>query len=90
MEKHFPNYDFCVPARQFCDQIKLTFPSPSTAQNARKGNVITFMQNIPNIVDNPPLNVNELCNALKIIFVGVHISNREHLRKISGVSRQKV
>ena len=48
------------------------------------------MQNMPNIVTSLPLNVDELCDTLKIIFVGAHIPNREHLRKVCGVSRQKV
>ena len=72
--------------------IKLSSPfhHPSTAQSALKGNVITFMQNMPNIVASLPLNVDELCDTLKIIFIGAHIPNREHLRKVCGVSRQKV
>ena len=72
--------------------IKLNSPfyHHSTAQSALKGNVITFMQNIPDIVASLPLNVDELCDTLKIIVVGAHIPNREHLQKVCGVSREKV
>ena len=48
------------------------------------------MQNMPNFVTSLPLNVDELCDTLKIIFVGAHIPDREHLRKVCGASRQKV
>ena len=72
--------------------IKLSSPfrHHSTAQSALKGNVISFMQNMPNIVTSLPLSVDELCDTLKIIFVGAHIPKREQLRKVCGVSRQKV
>lgn len=72
--------------------IKLHSPfhHQSTAQSALKGNIITFMHNMPNIVTSLPLDVNELSDTLKIIFVGAHKPNRIELRKICGVSREKV
>jgi hypothetical protein len=71
-------------------KLSSSFHHHSTAQSALKGNVITFMQNMPNIVTSLPLNVDDLCDTLKIIFVGAHLPNRGQLRKVCGVSRQKV
>ena len=45
---------------------------------------------MPNIVTSLPLDVDELCDTLKIVFVGAHTPNRVQLRRICGVSRQKV
>ncbi len=52
--------------------------------------MITFMHNMPNIVTSLPLDVGDLCDTLKIVFVGARTPNRIELRKICGVSRQKV
>jgi len=62
----------------------------STAQTALKGNVITFMQNMPNIVSSLPLETDDLCDIIKIIFIGAHKPDRLELRKICGVSKRKV
>jgi hypothetical protein len=72
--------------------IKLYSPfgHHSTAQAVLKGNVITFMQNIPNIVSSLPLGVDDLCDTIKIIFIGAHKPDRQQLRKICGVKKQKV
>lgn len=48
------------------------------------------MQNVPNIVKSLPLDVDDLCDILKIIFVGAKIPNRVELRRICGVNREKV
>ena len=48
------------------------------------------MQNVPNIVTSLPLDVEDLCDTLKIIFVGAKIPNRVELRRVCGVSRQKI
>ena len=48
------------------------------------------MHNMPNIVTSLPLDVSDLSDTLKIIFVGAHKPNRIELRKICGVSREKV
>ena len=71
-------------------KLQSPFHHHSTAQAALKGNVITFMQNMPNIVTSLPLDVEELCDTLKIVFVGAHTPNRVQLRRICGVSRQKI
>ncbi len=52
--------------------------------------MITFMHNMPNIVTSLPLAIEDLCDTFKIVFVGANIPNRVELRKICGVSRQKV
>ncbi|CAF3344902.1 unnamed protein product, partial [Rotaria socialis] len=61
--------------------IKLHSPfhHHSTAQTALKGNVITFMHNMSNIVTSLPLDVEDLCDTLKIVFVGADIPNRVEL-----------
>lgn len=48
------------------------------------------MHDLPNIITSLPLDVDDLCDSLKIVFVGAHIPNRIELRKICGVSRQRV
>lgn len=48
------------------------------------------MQNVPNIVKSLPLDVDDLCDTLKIVFVGARIPNRVEFRRVCGVSRQKV
>ena len=48
------------------------------------------MHNMPNIVTSLPLDVEDLCDTLKIVFVGAQTPNRVELRKISGVSREKI
>ncbi|CAF1580639.1 unnamed protein product [Rotaria magnacalcarata] len=45
---------------------------------------------MPNIVTSLPLDVEDLYDRLKIIFVGAHMPNRVELRKICGVSKRKV
>ncbi len=66
------------------------FHHHSTAQAALKGNVITFMHNMPNIVTSLPLDVEDLSDTLKIVFIGAHTPNRVQLRKVCGVSREKI
>ena len=48
------------------------------------------MHNMPNIVTSLPLDVEDLSDMLKIVFIGAHTPNRVQLRKICGVSRQKI
>ena len=48
------------------------------------------MHNMPNIVTSLPLDVNDLADTLKIVFVGAHMPNRVQLRRVCGVSRQKI
>jgi hypothetical protein len=70
--------------------LQSPFHHHSTAQAALKGNVITFMHNMPNIVTSLPLDVDDLSDTLKIVFVGAHTPDRVQLRKVCGVSRQKI
>jgi len=48
------------------------------------------MHNMPNIVTSLPLDVEDLSDTLKIVFVGAHTPNRVQFRRICGVSRQKI
>ncbi|CAF5068817.1 unnamed protein product [Rotaria sp. Silwood1] len=72
--------------------IKLHSPfhSTTTAQTALKGNCITFLQNVPNIVNSLPLTLNELCDTLKVIFVGAHPPERIQLKKVLTVRKKKI
>ena len=72
--------------------IKLHSPfhSSTTAQTALKGNCITFLQNVPNIVNSLPLKVGDLCDTLKGIFVGAHPPERIHLKKVLTVRKKKI
>ncbi|CAF3385678.1 unnamed protein product, partial [Rotaria socialis] len=72
--------------------IKLHSPfhSATTAQAALKGNCITFLQSLPNIVNSLPLKLDDLCDTLKVIFVGAHPPERVHLKKVLTVRKKKV
>jgi hypothetical protein len=71
-------------------KLQSPFHSATTSQTALKGNCITFLQNIPNIVNSLPLKLDDLCDTLKVIFVGSHPSERIHLRKILTVRKKKI
>ncbi|CAF1436248.1 unnamed protein product [Adineta steineri] len=45
---------------------------------------------MPNIVTSLPFDVDDLSDTLKVIFIGAHTPDRVQLRKICGVSRQKI
>ncbi|CAF5137009.1 unnamed protein product, partial [Rotaria sp. Silwood1] len=66
------------------------FHSTTTAQTALKGNCITFLQNVPNIVNSSPLTLDELCDTLKVIFVGAHPPERIQLKKVLTVRKKKI
>jgi hypothetical protein len=72
--------------------IKLHSPfhSTTTSQTALKGNCITFLQNIPNIVTSLPLALDDLCDTLKVIFVGARPPERINLKKILTVRKKKI
>ncbi|CAF3374280.1 unnamed protein product, partial [Rotaria sp. Silwood2] len=72
--------------------IKLHSPfhSTTTAQTALKGNCITFVQNVPNIVHSLPLTLDDLCDTLKVIFIGARPPARIHLKKILTVRKKKI
>jgi hypothetical protein len=71
-------------------KLQSPFHSPETSQTALKGNCITFLQNIPNIVRSLPLKLDDLCDTLKVIFVGSRPPSRIHLRKILTIRKNKV
>ncbi|CAF4116453.1 unnamed protein product [Rotaria sordida] len=72
--------------------IKLHSPfhSTTTAQTALKGNCITFLQDVPNIVNSLPLTLDDLCDTLKVIFVGAHPPERIQLKKVLTVRKKKI
>ncbi|CAF1039182.1 unnamed protein product [Adineta steineri] len=72
--------------------IKLHSPfhSATTAQPALNGNCITFLQNVPNIVDSLPLALDNLCDTLKVIFIGARPPDRIQLRKVLTVRKKKI
>jgi hypothetical protein len=72
--------------------IKLHSPfhSTTTAQTALKGNCITFLQNVPNIVSSLPFTLTDLCDTLKVIFIGPRPPDRLHLRKVLTVRKKKI
>ena len=72
--------------------IKLHSPfhSTTTAQAALKGNCITFLQNVPNIVNSLPLSIDDLCDTLKVIFIGSRPPDRVHLKKVLTVRKNKI
>jgi hypothetical protein len=72
--------------------IKLHSPfhSTTTAQTALKGNCITFLQNMPNIVNSLPLKLDDLCDTLKVIFIGSRPPDRVHLKKVLPVRKKKI
>ncbi|CAF4613740.1 unnamed protein product [Rotaria sp. Silwood2] len=72
--------------------IKLHSPfhSTTTAQTALKGNCITFVQNVPNIVNSLPFTLEDLCDTLKVIFIGARPPVRIHLKKILTVRKKKI
>ncbi|CAF1543835.1 unnamed protein product, partial [Rotaria sp. Silwood1] len=72
--------------------IKLHSPfhSTTTAQTALKGNCITFLQNVPDIVNSLPLQLEDLCDTLKVIFIGAHSPERIQLKKVLTVRKKKI
>ncbi|CAF4426003.1 unnamed protein product, partial [Rotaria sp. Silwood2] len=66
------------------------FHSTTTAQATLKGNCITFLQSLPNIVSSLPLKLVDLCDTLKVIFVGAHPPERVHLKKILTINLHNI
>lgn len=71
-------------------KLQSPFHSTTTAQSALKGNCITFLQNVPNIVNSLPLALDDLCDTLKVIFIGARLPDRIHLKKILTVRKKKI
>ena len=67
-----------------------SFHATSTAQSAFKDNCISFPHDVVNIVTILPLELDELCDSLKIIFVGSRAPNRDQLKHILTVRKKKV
>ena len=66
------------------------FHSAATAQSAIKGNCISFPQDVVNIATSLPLQLEDLCDSLKIIFVGCRIPDRKQLKHVLTVRKSKV
>jgi hypothetical protein len=71
-------------------KLQSSFHSASTAQSALKGNCISFPQDIVNITASLPLELDDLCDCLKIIFVGSHTPDKNQLKRILTVRKKKV
>ncbi|CAF4042080.1 unnamed protein product [Rotaria sordida] len=71
-------------------KLQSSFHSTTTAQTVLKGNCITFLQNVPNIVNSLPLTLVDLCDTLKVIFIGARPSDRLHLKKVLTVRKKKI
>ena len=66
------------------------FHSVTTAQSALKGNCISFPQDVVNIATTLPLELDDLCDCLKILFVEHQIPKRSQLSNILTVRKKKV
>ncbi|CAF1325294.1 unnamed protein product [Adineta steineri] len=71
-------------------KLQSPFHSMATAQGALKGNCITFLQNTPNIVNSLSLKMADLCDTLKVIFVGARPPERLQLKRILTVRKKKI
>ena len=71
-------------------KLHSSFHSTSTAQSALKGNCTSFPQDVINIATTLPLELDDLCDSLKIIFVGCHTPPRHQLKNILTVRKKKV
>ncbi|CAF4308423.1 unnamed protein product [Rotaria sp. Silwood2] len=71
-------------------KLQSPFHSAITAQTALKGNCITFLQNVPNVVNSLPLTLADLCDTLKVIFIGARPPDRLHLKKVLTVRKKKI
>ncbi|CAF3838431.1 unnamed protein product, partial [Adineta steineri] len=71
-------------------KLQSPFHSMATAQGALKGNCITFLQNTPNIVKSLPLKIADLCDTLKVIFIGARPPECLQLKRILTVRKKKI
>ncbi|CAF1299065.1 unnamed protein product [Adineta ricciae] len=71
-------------------KLQSPFHTATTAQGALKGNCITFLQNIPNIANSLPLAMDDLCDTLKVIFIGARPPQRIQLKRVLTVRKKKV
>ncbi|CAF1475686.1 unnamed protein product [Adineta steineri] len=71
-------------------KLQSPFHSMATAQGALKGNCITFLQNTPNIVNSLPLKMADLCDTLRVIFIGARPPERLQLKRVLTVRKKKI
>ncbi|CAF1366873.1 unnamed protein product [Adineta steineri] len=71
-------------------KLQSPFHSMATAEGALKSNCITFLQNTPNIVNSLPLKLADLCDTLKVIFIGARPPERLQLKRILTVRKKKI
>ena len=71
-------------------KLHSSFHSTNTAQSALKGNCISFPQDVINIATILPLELDDLCDSLKIIFVGCRTPLKHQLKNILTVRKTKV
>lgn len=64
------------------------FAGPGSAQNALKGNTITFPQDIVKIAKRLPASTDILVDHLKVVFIGNGAPSREMLKKVFKVRRE--
>ena len=71
-------------------KLQSPFHSATTAQTALKGNCITFLQNLSSVATNLPLALDDLCETLKVIFVGSQPPERLQLKRVLTVRKKKI
>lgn len=71
-------------------KLQSPFHSATTAQTAIKGNCISFLQNTSSIATSLPLALDDLCETIKVIFVGSQPPKRIQLRKTLAVRKKRV
>ena len=55
----------------------------SSVQSALKGNVITFPQYLSNVVQTLPLELSDLCDEIKIVFIGIDVNWKLNVDNVS-------
>jgi hypothetical protein len=71
-------------------KLQSSFHSMETAQSALRGNCISFPQNVVNIAESLPLTLDQLCESLKIIFIGTQLPEKIRVKSILTVRKKKV
>ena len=67
-------------------KLKSGLGDKSGVQSALKGNVITFAQHLSKVVRILPLTLVELCDEIKVVFVGTAVNLFELSLKLSMMS----
>ncbi|CAF1608295.1 unnamed protein product, partial [Adineta ricciae] len=71
-------------------KLQSSFHSMETAQSALRGNCISFPQNVVNIAESLPLTLDQLCESLKIIFIGTQLPEKIRVKSILTVRKKKI